>query len=112
MKMTLAAAASASLLFAAISALAQPLSPLTPKIPVTNTYFNTRLVDNYQRLENFEDPAVKKWNQEENHLSRAYLGSLPSRASIAARLQTLYTGGSASYTGAHRRRSGRIRLRL
>ncbi len=72
-------------------------SPPTLKTPVTNTYFGTAVIDDYQWLENFDDPAVKAWNAIENEVSRAYLDKLPARESIAARLKKLYSATSASY---------------
>ena len=39
---------------------ASPLNyPPTPKHPVVDTYFATRVVDPYRWLENANDPAVK-----------------------------------------------------
>ena len=73
--------------------------PPTPQQPVTNTYFGTNVVDYYQWLENFEDPAVKTWNAAQNRVSRAYLDQLPDRPAIAARLKDLYGATSASYSG-------------
>jgi prolyl oligopeptidase len=70
---------------------------LTLRHPVTNTYFGTSVVDDYIWLENFDDPAVKAWNAEENNVSRAYLDKLPARAKIAERLKQLYSATSANY---------------
>jgi len=44
-------------------------------------------VDDYQWLENFDDAAVKEWNQAQNKASRAYLDSLPARTQVAERLR-------------------------
>jgi prolyl oligopeptidase len=73
--------------------------PMTPKHPATNTYFGTAVVDNYQWLENFDDPAVQEWNAAENKVSRAYLDTLPAREPVAARLHELYSATSANYFG-------------
>lgn len=73
--------------------------PPAPRQPVTNTYFGTPVVDDYQWLENFDDPAVQAWNAAENRLSRAYLDQLPARAQVAARLKSLYADTSANYFG-------------
>ena len=43
----------------------------TPKKPVTNVYHGVSVADDYQWLENFEDPAVRKWNDEQNAAARA-----------------------------------------
>ena len=73
--------------------------PMTPKHPVTNTYFGTTVVDDYQWLENFDDPAVQAWNAAENKLSRAYLDKLPARETGAAKLKQLYSATSPNYSG-------------
>ncbi|HEY2081966.1 MAG TPA: prolyl oligopeptidase family serine peptidase [Verrucomicrobiae bacterium] len=73
--------------------------PMTPKHPVTNTYFGTSVVDNYQWLENFDDPAVRAWNAAENNASRAYLDKLPARERVAEQLKKLYSAASANYSG-------------
>jgi prolyl oligopeptidase len=73
--------------------------PMTPKHPVTNTYFGTSVVDNYQWLENFDDPAVQAWSATENRASREYLDKLPAREPIAEQLKKLYSAASANYSG-------------
>lgn len=73
--------------------------PPAAKQPVTNTYFNTQVVDNYQWLEDFNDPAVKSWTAAENKITRAYLDKLPARDKVAERLKELYTATSANYFG-------------
>ncbi len=82
---------------------AQHLPP-TPKHPITNTYWGTEVVDDYQWLENFDDPKVKAWNAAENNLTRAYLDKLSTRPRIADRLKQLYAATSASYYGLDYRR--------
>ncbi|HEV8660801.1 MAG TPA: prolyl oligopeptidase family serine peptidase, partial [Thermoanaerobaculia bacterium] len=42
--------------------------------------------DNYQWLEDAADPAVQKWIEEQNRLTRSILDTVPGRAEIAARL--------------------------
>ena len=78
---------------------AQPTAPPAPRHPVTNTYFGTQVVDDYQWLEDFNDPATLKWTREENQVSRAYLAALPGRAEIANQLTRLYSESSANYSG-------------
>jgi prolyl oligopeptidase len=78
--------------------------PATPEHPVTNTYFGTPVVDNYIWLENFDDPAVKKWNEAENKVSRDYLDKLPARTQVAERLKKLYSATSPNYFGLQYRR--------
>jgi prolyl oligopeptidase len=71
--------------------------PATPMIPVTNVYHGVEVVDNYQWLENADDPAVKQWSAAQNAVSRAYLDALPVRSNIVKRLEKLYSQTSASY---------------
>ncbi len=77
---------------------------MTPKHPVTNTYWGTSVVDDYQWLENFDDPAVKEWNAAENKVTRSYLDKLPARKKVAERLKELYAKTSATYSGLDYRR--------
>ena len=69
------------------------------KKPVTHVYDGTAVVDDYEWLENFDDPAVKKWNDEQNAASRAYLAKLAAKAVVAKRLKELYSATSADYFG-------------
>ncbi|HEV8607489.1 MAG TPA: prolyl oligopeptidase family serine peptidase [Tepidisphaeraceae bacterium] len=78
-----------------------------PKRPVTHVYHGTSVVDDYEWLENFDDPAVRKWNDEQNAATRAYLSKLPAKAVIAKRLKELYSATSADYFGLQYRR-GRL----
>src|SRR5215813_10902756 len=76
---------------------ALPAPPDTPKRPVTDEYHGIQVTDDYRWLENWDDPAVKQWSAAQNARTRAYLDQLPSRPAIQARLETLNSGGSASY---------------
>src|SRR3954463_4964639 len=78
--------------------------PLTAKRPVTNVYHGVSVVDDYQWLENFDDPAVKKWNEGQNAAARAYFSKLTSKPIIAKRLKELYSATSADYFGLQYRR--------
>ena len=51
-------------------------APLAEKKPVFNEYHGTKVEDDYQWLENDDDPAVKTWSDTENKRTRAYLDSL------------------------------------
>jgi prolyl oligopeptidase len=73
--------------------------PQTPKRPVTNSFYGTEVVDDYRWLENFNDPEVKRWNEAENKVSRAYLDRLPARKAVAERLTELYSAISPNYSG-------------
>ncbi|HUJ13875.1 MAG TPA: prolyl oligopeptidase family serine peptidase [Thermoanaerobaculia bacterium] len=80
-----------ALLFAAVH------PPATKKIPVTDTYFNIKIVDPYRWLENADDPAVKQWVEEQNRYARSVLDAIPQRAAIEKRLVELTTDRPPSY---------------
>ena len=84
-------------------ALAAPLPPVpeTPVQSVVETYHGTRVGDPYRWLENAGDPAVKLWTQAQNTRTRAYLDSLPLRATLKERLTKLITQTSPAYSGLH-----------
>src|SRR5436190_1879394 len=79
-------------------------APPTPKKPVTNIYHGVSVVDDYQWLENFDDPEVKKWNEAQNAAARAYFSKLASKPIIARRLKELYSATSPGYFGLQYRR--------
>ena len=76
------------------------LKPAAPaeKKPVFNEYHGTRVEDDYQWLENDDDPAVKAWSNAENQRTRAYLDSLPSHGKIEKQLKQWYGKTSPSYS--------------
>src|SRR4051812_34053359 len=78
----------------------------TAKRPVTNVYHGVSVVDDYQWLENFDDPQVRKWNDAQNAAARAYFSKLASKPIIAKRLKELYSATSADYFGLQYRRGG------
>jgi prolyl oligopeptidase len=88
---------------AALAALAAdvPLPPLppTPKKPHTDVYHGVKVVDDYQWLENWNDPAVREWSDAENRHARAYLAALPGRQQIRDRLRGLISQVPATYYG-------------
>lgn len=73
-------------------------APLAEKKPVFNEYHGTRVEDDYQWLENDDDPAVNAWSEAENKRTRAYLDSLPSHAAIEKQLTEWYAQASPSYS--------------
>jgi len=74
-----------------------PKPPDTPKHPVTDTYHDVNVVDDYRWLENWDDPAVKQWSAAQNARTREYLDHLPARAAIKERFNQLVAASSASY---------------
>jgi prolyl oligopeptidase len=80
------AAAAGALAFLPASA-----QPVTPRIPVTDTYHGVKVVDDYRWLENGENPKVKAWSDAQNAAARAVLDRLPGRRALAARVEHLVT---------------------
>ncbi len=63
--------------------------PAAPIRPVTDTYFGTAVIDNYRYMENLKDPVVQSWMKAQAGYTRAVLDSLPGRADLAQRVQSL-----------------------
>src|SRR5437879_4411719 len=76
---------------------AEPL-PQTPKEPVTDEYQGVKVEDNYQWLEQDNDPEVKAWSDVQNQRTRDYLDKLPDRAAIEKQLTEWYAKISPSYS--------------
>src|SRR6059058_6041915 len=77
---------------------AEPL-PQTPKKPVTDEYQRVKVEDNYQWLEQDDDPAVKAWSDAQSRRTREYLDKLPDRAAIEKQLTDWYAKTSPTYSG-------------
>jgi prolyl oligopeptidase len=78
---------------------ALPPIPPTPKKPVFDVYHGVKVEDDYQWLEDWNNPAVRSWSGAENARARAFLDALPARQAIHNRLKSLYEKTSASYYG-------------
>ena len=77
--------------------------PATPKNPVTHTYHGVAVRDDYEWLENWEAPEVRKWSEAQSAYARSVLDSLPGRATIAARVRELRGPGVPRYSPYARR---------
>src|SRR5436305_4083055 len=77
---------------------AEPLAQ-TPKEPVTDEYQGVEVEDNYQWLEQDDDPAVKAWSDAQSRRTRDYLDKLPDRTGIEKQLTEWYAKTSPSYSG-------------
>ena len=64
--------------------------PITEKIIVTDTYFNTTVEDPYRWLEEDTSLKVREWVEEQNKLTFSYLGKIPQRENIKNRLEDLW----------------------
>jgi len=71
----------------------------TPKNPQEDTYWGTKVVDNYRWLEDGSSQETKAWWQAQNQTTRKYLDGLPDRAPIAAELKRLSSGSSSEFSG-------------
>jgi prolyl oligopeptidase len=74
-------------------------NPGTPKKPVTDEYQGVKVQDDYQWLEQDDDPNVKAWSDTQNQRTRAYLDKLPDREKIEKQLTEWYAKTSPSYSG-------------
>src|SRR5437879_1732121 len=77
---------------------AEPL-PQTPKKPVTDEYQGVKGEDNYEWLEEDDNPAVKASSDAQSRQTRDYLDKLPDRAAIEKELTDWYAKTSPSYSG-------------
>jgi prolyl oligopeptidase len=82
-------AATAGLAFLAASMAAQTGLPATPKRPVVDEYHGVRVADPYRWLEDWNDPSVRAWSEQQNAYTRAQLDALPFMPSVRARVATL-----------------------
>ncbi|HTX03657.1 MAG TPA: prolyl oligopeptidase family serine peptidase [Candidatus Acidoferrales bacterium] len=77
---------------------ASPLNyPPTPKHPVVDTYFGTRVVDPYRWLENPNDPAVKAWAHAQAKLAENFIDSRRSYAFYSKRVPRLSLASTARF---------------
>jgi prolyl oligopeptidase len=64
--------------------------PPTRKEDVVDDYFGTRIVDPYRWLEDDNAEETKAWVKEQNRVTFAFLGSIPRREQIRARIAKLW----------------------
>lgn len=73
--------------------------PAAAKVPVTDTYHGTKVVDDYRWLETWKDPKVQAWTKAHDRYSRAQLAKLPHVAAINKRVGKVLGHASVSYWG-------------
>ena len=73
-------------------------APAAEKKPVFNEYHGIKVEDDYQWLENDNNPAVKAWSDAENKRTRAYLDSLAEPGGNREQLKEWYAKTSPSYS--------------
>ncbi len=64
--------------------------PVTTQIETVDDYFGTRISDPYRWLEDDHAPQTQAWVEAQNAVTFGYLGQLPQRAPLKARLQELF----------------------
>jgi prolyl oligopeptidase len=85
------------------AAAAIPPAPVAQTIPVTDTYFGTKVVDPYRWMETPKSPVLAAYLRAQNDRTRAILDSIPGRKPLVARLSSLLDTVTAS-DGVVRRR--------
>jgi len=69
---------------------ADPLTqPVAPVIPVTDTYFGTKVVDPYRWMEDPQSPQLQAWVKAQAAYTKDYLSRLPGRDALLARVEAL-----------------------
>jgi prolyl oligopeptidase len=75
-----------------------PAAPATaPKRPVTDTYWDAAVTDDYRYMERQDDPEVRAWAEAQNARTRAWLDAKPERKSILDRVVQLTHSDSPEY---------------
>lgn len=84
-----AAALSTAVLTASMQS-QHPTYPATPKGPVVDNYFGTKVPDPYRWMEHLDSKEVADWVKAENAVTSEYLTSLPIRDRLKARISQLW----------------------
>jgi prolyl oligopeptidase len=71
--------------------------PYAPPKTVSHEYHGTVVKDDFEWLENGNDPATKAWVAAENAYSRNYLDAMPARSALHERLHALMSSTSNAY---------------
>jgi len=64
--------------------------PVTKKVDVVDDYFGTKVADSYRWLEDDNSEETKKWVEEQNRVTFAYLEKIAFREKIRNRLTEIY----------------------
>ena len=78
------------LLFGLFSCTTEIKYPVTEKIIVIDTYFDTKVEDPYRWLKHDTSLKVKEWIAKQNELTFSYLDQIPQREKIKNRLEELW----------------------
>ena len=66
-------------------------APPAAKRPVTDTIDGVAIRDDYQWLEQLNDPKVKAWAKKQNERAQKFLDNIPGRNQLAAQIKKLIT---------------------
>jgi prolyl oligopeptidase len=64
--------------------------PKTTKKPIIDTFFETKVIDNYRWLEDDKSPETKTWVKTQNEVTFKYLEKIPYREQLKNRLSALW----------------------
>jgi prolyl oligopeptidase len=64
--------------------------PTSTRVDHVDTYFGTRVADPYRWLEDEGSEQTRRWIDEQNRVTFGYLGAIPFRGAVKARLEQLY----------------------
>ena len=64
--------------------------PSTEKIPVTDSYFDTEVVDNYRWLEDDKSQETEEWVGKQNQVTFSFLDQIPFRSQLKNRLEQIW----------------------
>jgi prolyl oligopeptidase len=71
--------------------------PFAASRSTTQDFFGVAVADDFTWLENAADPTTRSWVAAENAYSRRYLDSMPARAALRQRLQSLLASSTNGY---------------
>jgi prolyl oligopeptidase len=83
-------------------AAARPPLPATPKRPVEAAYWGVTVRDDYQWLEDWNDPTVRAWSDSQTAVTRDYLDHLPMRGAVLRQIESLTGKASPGWFDLHR----------
>ena len=76
-----------------------PTAPVTRTTDAADVLHGVRVADPYRWLEDGQSAEVQAWTEAQSKRTRAYLDSLPFRAPLRAKLETLVKQASPRYLG-------------
>ena len=76
-----------------------PTAPVTRTTDAADVLHGVRVPDPYRWLEDGQNAEVQAWTEAQSKRTRAYLDSLPFRAPLRAKLETLVKQASPRYVG-------------